>query len=468
MNNEQIKRRSKVQMNCENRKCGSHFQIVKFADFQISLMHTKILLVDDREDNLFSMETILAPDGYYFVKANSGRQALKILLTEIDFALILMDVKMPTLNGFETAALIYEREKLRHIPIIFITANNYGEENIFRGYRMGAVDYIYKPVDPELLRAKVAVFVDLYRKNHRLISQEQSLKSINKSLENEINERKMSEERVKALNRQLLGNISLLESANRDLDRFAFMASHDLQEPLRKIRTFSDLLCVKYKTLLDADAVGYITRIQNAAARMQTLIKDILAFSRISNEKDTFIYSDLNIILQESLIELESTIQEKQASIVAGKLPAIDINPGLIQPLFYNLIGNAIKYSKKNVPPAIRVYAEIITSEQSGDDYCRIFIEDNGIGFDQIYAEQVFDMFRRLHVNGEFEGTGIGLTLCKKIVEKHNGFIAVQSKVNEGTTFIITLPVHQPAALSAIKTENSLLPKEGEERVRNS
>src|SRR6187455_1656531 len=141
-------------------------------------MHPKILLVDDREDNLLSIETILQPNGYKFVKANSGRQALKVLLTDFDFAMILMDVKMPNLNGFETAALIYEREKLRHIPIIFITANTYGEENIFKGYRMGAVDYIYKPVNPELLRAKVAVFIDLYTKNHQLVAHEQKLITI--------------------------------------------------------------------------------------------------------------------------------------------------------------------------------------------------------------------------------------------------------------------------------------------------
>src|SRR5215216_218545 len=187
-------------------------------------MHPKILLVDDREDNLLSIETILESDGYHFVKANSGRQALKILLTELDFALILMDVKMPNLNGFETASLIYEREKLKHIPIVFITANNYGEENIFKGYRSGAVDYIYKPINPELLRAKVSVFIDLYRKNHKLLQQEQTLKNINKSLESEINERKASEEKVHELNHKLLQNIERLESANKELDRFAFMA----------------------------------------------------------------------------------------------------------------------------------------------------------------------------------------------------------------------------------------------------
>jgi signal transduction histidine kinase len=415
-------------------------------------MRPKILLVDDREDNLLSMEAILALDGYQFVKAGSGRQALKILLTDIDFALILMDVKMPNLNGFETAALIYEREKLKHIPIIFITANNYGEENIFKGYRMGAIDYIYKPINSELLRAKVSVLIDLYRKNHRLMAQEQKLKAINKNLETEIQERMASEERVKELNRQLLDNITLLESANRDLDRFAFMASHDLQEPLRKIRTFSDLLFVKYQELLDNSAIGYINRIQNAAIRMQTLITDILAFSRINNEKDTFVNYNLNIVLQEVLDELDTTVQEKKAQIMADELPNIDVNPGLMRPLFFNLISNALKYSKKDTPPAINIRSEISQDKSVTKDaiqYCRIYVQDNGIGFDRVYAEQIFDMFRRLHVHSEFEGTGIGLTLCKKIVEKHNGFISVQSKVNTGSTFIISLPVHQAGAMAA-------------------
>src|SRR5215212_7755246 len=167
----------------------------------------KILLVDDREDNLLSIETILEQDGYIFIRANSGREALKILLKEYDFALILMDVKMPNLNGFETATLIYERQKLRHIPIIFITANNYGDENIFKGYQAGAVDYIYKPINPDLLRAKVNVFIDLYKKNHRLLAQEQKLMSANENLEKEIEERKKSEQQVTQLNLQLMENI---------------------------------------------------------------------------------------------------------------------------------------------------------------------------------------------------------------------------------------------------------------------
>src|SRR6187431_1812922 len=257
-------------------------------------MKRKILIVDDRDDNLFSMETILEPDGYQLVKANSGRQALKILLVEFDFALILMDVKMPNLNGFETAALIYEREKLKHIPIIFITANTYGEENVFKGYRTGAVDYIYKPINPDLLRAKVAVFIDLYKKNLQLVLQEEKLKLINKNLQNEIIERKASEEKIIELNKELINNIDRLEKANKELDRFAFMASHDLQEPLRKILTFSDRLYIKHRDQLDADAKLNIDRIQKAAGRMQALIKDILTFSKLSIEKDLFVQTDLH------------------------------------------------------------------------------------------------------------------------------------------------------------------------------
>src|SRR6476661_5473449 len=150
----------------------------------------KILAVDDRDDNLFSIETILEKDNYNIVKANSGRAALKILLQQHDFSLILMDVQMPDMNGLETATLIYERDKLKAIPIIFITAYSNDEEYLFKGYRMGGVDYIYKPINPELLRAKVGVFVELYRKNHQLIIHENNLLSANQSLQKEIEERK--------------------------------------------------------------------------------------------------------------------------------------------------------------------------------------------------------------------------------------------------------------------------------------
>lgn len=409
-------------------------------------MQPKIMLVDDREDNLLSMETVLEPDNYRIVKAISGRQVLKLLLTDFDFALILMDVQMPNLNGFETASLIYERDRLRHIPIIFITANNYGEENIFRGYRAGAVDYIYKPVNPDLLRAKVAVFVDLYRKNQRLLAQEQKLIAVNRSLELEILERKASEEKVKELNRQLLENIARLESVNKDLDLFAFMASHDLQAPLRKIRMFSDRLLAGPEESLSKDSRLYLSRIQGVSKRMQDLINDILRFSKISVEKESFEEVDLNGVLQEVLSEMEGVIQEKNAEIILEPLPILPASTVLMGPLFSNLISNSLKYSKSQQPPRIRVrYEAAAPSGLNGREaeplYGRIYIEDNGIGFDQKYAEQIFDMFRRLHPTAEYEGTGIGLALCKKIVEMHKGFISAIGKPGEGSVFIVSLPL---------------------------
>jgi signal transduction histidine kinase len=413
-------------------------------------MQPKILLVDDREDNLLSIEAIFEPDGYRFVKANSGRQALKILLQELDFALILMDVKMPNLNGFETASLIYERDKLKHIPIIFITANNFGDENAYKGYQAGAVDYIYKPINPNVLRAKVSVLIDLYRKNRQLVYQEQKLIAINRSLESEIAERKASEEKVRQLNHRLLENVTSLESANRDLDRFAFMASHDLQEPLRKIRVFSDRLYHKYKEVLDDDGKGNLNRIQQAAERMQALITDILTFSKISAEKVTFTDCDLKALITDVLTDVDEEIRQKNAMIEVDNLFTIQANPVLIRPLFFNLIHNALKYCKKDINPIIRIRSELSAAENGQDSiptikqYCRIYIEDNGIGFDQKYAEEIFGMFKRLHRHADFEGTGIGLALCKKIVEQHKGYISARSKINEGSTFIISLPMlHQ-------------------------
>lgn len=417
-------------------------------------MQPKILLVDDREDNLLSMETILEPNGYHFVKARSGREALKILLTEFDFAMILMDVKMPNLNGFETASLIYERDRLKHIPIIFITANNFGDENLYKGYQAGAVDYIFKPMNPNILRAKVTVLVDLYQKTQKLQQQEQKLTAINKSLEMEINERIASEGRVRDLNRQLVENIERLESVNKELDRFAFMASHDLQEPLRKIRLFASKLLIKYHGQLDNEGKSDFERIERAAERMQTLIHDILTFSRISEEPAVFIPTDIGSIVREVVHELEEEINKKGAEVTIAKLPAVPINPGLLKLLFHNLIGNALKYSKKDVAPFITIGIDDTTPAAIDDTpkYCRILVKDNGLGFDQRYAEEIFGMFKRLHQETKLEGTGIGLALCKRIAEHHNGFISALSKVNEGSVFIVSLPLSQKSNAVKLQT----------------
>lgn len=414
----------------------------------------KILVVDDREDNLFSIETILDKDGYTIVKATSGRAALKVLLHQHDFTLILMDVQMPDMNGFETASLIYEREKLKHIPIIFITAHNQGEERMYEGYKMGGVDFIYKPINPELLRYKVSVFAELYRKNHELMLQEKKLKAVNESLEKEIEERKINEEKIKLLNYQLVENNEQLKSTIEELDRFAYVASHDLQEPLRKIMLFSDKISMKFKNQVDEEALGYLQKVVKASERMQQLVNDLLKFSRHTHDVYGFERTDLNEILNDVLLDIEHEIQKKTAKISAGQLPVIWAIPSQIRQLFQNLISNSLKFARPDLLPEIHITAEQLNvlledgiNENRGI-YYKIYVRDNGIGFDPKYAEDIFVVFKRLHSYHEFEGTGIGLSICKKIVDKHNGYISAESKLNEGSTFIITLPEKAAARIS--------------------
>jgi light-regulated signal transduction histidine kinase (bacteriophytochrome) len=219
---------------------------------------------------------------------------------------------------------------------------------------------------------------------------------------------------------------------------------------------FSDRLFLKYKEMLDEDGKTNIYRIQKAAERMQTLITDILTFSKISVDKPAFVESDLNVLINEILTEMDEDLREKKAKVLVDKLPSLNVNPSLMKPLFHNLIGNALKYSKKEVEPLIKITSDITSQtngkskEQNNNKYCRIFIEDNGIGFDQKYAEEIFGMFKRLHHNTEFQGTGIGLALCKKIVEQHRGYISARSKINEGSTFIVSIPLHlkEPVSLN--------------------
>jgi len=409
-------------------------EILKKED-ELEKSPVKILAVDDRDDNLLSIETILEPENYTIIKANSGRAALKILLQQQDFTLILMDVQMPDMNGFETASLIYEREKLRHIPIVFITAHNQGEDRMFEGYKMGGVDFIYKPINPELLRYKVSVFVELYQKTHQLLNHERKLLAANRKLENEVEERKLKEEKIRLLNEQLLENNIQLKSTIEELDRFAYVASHDLQEPLRKILVFSDKLKTKYKDSLDSEVGQSLEKIAKASARMQSLINDLLKFSRQTIVDEDFVVISLNQLLADVIADLEIEIEKSSAQIDLGVLPEIWGVPSQIRQLFQNLVSNAIKFRKNSEPLVIRIYNEHWANSN------RIVVQDNGIGFDTRYSEEIFMVFKRLHSYHEFEGNGVGLSICKKIIDRHNGSIKAESQIGEGSKFIIELPI---------------------------
>lgn len=415
-----------------------------------SAYDAKILVVDDREDNLLSIESILEKEGYHIFKANSGMAALKLLLKDQDFSLILMDVQMPNMNGLETAHLIYERERLRHIPIVFITAHRYGEDLMFKGFKMGGVDYIHKPVDPALLRFKVGVFVELYQKTKELINQEEKLRSTNAYLESEIQERRISEERISLLNQQLVKNNEELQQINHELDRFAFVASHDLQEPLRKILIFNDLINNSLESADKTTIRGHLEKIKKATGRMQVLINDLLSYSRHIQTVDHFEMTDLNELLSEVISDLEIEIKKTNAMINMRPLPSMVVIPTQMRQLFQNLIINSIKFANPGLCPSIQIWSE---SEDVTDHtdlpegmsrIHKIMIRDNGIGFDQKFAEDIFVVFKRLHSYHQIEGTGIGLSICKKIVELHNGEIKAESTPGKGSLFIITLPETSP------------------------
>ncbi|HEX8038053.1 MAG TPA: response regulator, partial [Chryseosolibacter sp.] len=280
------------------------------------LLKPKLLLVDDREDNLLSIEAILRQDSYEFATATSGSQALKILAGEPDFAMILMDVKMPVLSGFETATLIYEQEALKHIPIIFITANYYGEENLFKGYQAGGIDYIFKPINPEVLRAKVSIFIELYRKNRMLIEQDLRLMKVNRNLTLEIRNLKASRLKLKAANQILLKKIADLES--------------------------------------------------------------LMSVFNIPIEQSEFVDSDLNQLVHGLLKDMQEDV--KSATISVENLPSLCVSPRLMRPLFKNLIRNTLFHQQKNVSPVIRIHSEmrdsIIDGSRRRQKYCNIFVED--------------------------------------------------------------------------------------------
>ncbi len=252
----------------------------------------------------------------------------------------------------------------------------------------------------------------------------------------DITDRTRSEEKLKLYTKQL-------EQSNRELESFAFVASHDLQEPLRKVQVFSDRLASTLKNQLDNLGHDYLTRIQSAAKRMQKLISDLLTFSRIATKSNPFIKVNLNQIINGILSDLEILINQVNGQIIIGPLPEINADPTQMYQLFLNLISNSLKYIKNETPPLIKISGHVIkTSTIDDNQIAEITVTDNGIGFDEKYLNRIFNVFQRLHNKKEYEGTGIGLAICRRITEHHQGTITAKSSPDKGATFIIQLPVN--------------------------
>jgi len=410
-----------------------------------------ILIVDDKQENLYSLKSLLELHGYEVHTANSGEEALKRIL-KFNYALIMLDVQMPGMDGYEVAEAVTGFSKTKNIPIIFLSAVNIDKSFITRGYLAGAVDYIVKPFDPDLLLLKVKTLF-------RLHTQTEELKRIQETLKREIEVRKeaenalqqmnvLLEEKVKERTRELSEINHDLESTNVELQQYAFVASHDLQEPLRKITTFSNLITEKFSDKVP-DANPYLNKIITSTIRMRSLINDLLVYSGLSSQVN-FESTDLNEILNETISDLELPIEDKKAEINFNEMPVADVIPGQIRQVFQNIISNALKFSKAGHSPRINIITQLIQDKSfeapSGDagDYLRITFTDNGIGFDTKYIEKIFTIFQRLHPKAAYEGTGIGLAIVKKIIEKHNGLITASSVVGEGSVFKIILPLKQP------------------------
>jgi signal transduction histidine kinase len=232
-----------------------------------------------------------------------------------------------------------------------------------------------------------------------------------------------------------------LERSNRELQDFAFVASHDLQEPLRKIQAFGDRLKTKHGAALGADGIDYLARMQGAAHRMHTLINDLLTFSRVTSKAQPFVPVDLGRIATEVLSDLEERIERSGARVETGPLPTLDADPLQMRQLLQNLVANALKFHRAGETPVVKILAAV--EKNGGAAQARITVADNGIGFDMKYLDRIFTPFQRLHGRSEYEGTGMGLAVCRRIVERHGGTLTAESAPGQGARFLVTLPVHQ-------------------------
>lgn len=363
-----------------------------------------VLLVDDVEANLVVLEALLGGLDCDLVRATTGNEALRHLLKR-EFAVILLDVQMPGMDGFEVARYARDNPNTREVPIIFLTAMHSSDENQLRGYGSGAVDFLFKPINPEVLRAKVRVFLDLYLGKRRLTDEIEAHKK----------------------------TLSELELANAALRHFTNAASHDLREPLRAVDGFMQAIFEDFGDTLVPQAKDYLERSRRASQRMVALLDSLLAYARLQREI-AWVKVDCNQTLEQVKTDLAERIAAAGATVTVGPLPTIRGDTARVYQLFLNLVGNAIKFRRPDQPPRVDVTAQ---SARGADTvFC---VADNGIGVEPQHQTVVFEAFRRLHNRSQFEGSGLGLTICQQIVEQHGGRIWLESEPGQGSKFFFTL-----------------------------
>lgn len=378
-----------------------------------------ILLVDDQPGKLTAHESILTALGENIVRASSGSEALQCLLRQ-DFAVILLDVNMPGMDGFETAELIRQRPRYEKTPIIFITGYNTTDIDRLKGYRLGAVDYLFLPVIPEVLKAKVSVFVELARQTQIITRQAEHLAFNNREQTRQL-------EMIQKLNESL-------REANRELQAFSYTVSHDLRAPLRSIRGLADILLEDYGAQMDATANGYVRGIRGATVHLDRLTNDLLSYTRISREE-----------IQLEPVAIDALLKEVLSLMSPGKASALqmDIGPNLLPVLatptllgqcLSNLISNAVKFVAAGTIPRVQIRTE------SRGDRVRIWVEDNGVGIDPAYHGKIFGLFERAGNVRDHDGTGVGLAIVARASQRMGGSCGVESSLGSGSRFWIELP----------------------------
>jgi signal transduction histidine kinase len=386
-----------------------------------------VLLVDDNADMREYVQRLLSVQFTVITAINGEEAFLKMLEFRPD--LLLSDIMMPVMDGFGLLEKVRSHPGVQHTPVIFLSARA-GDEAKIEGLDGGADDYLVKPFSAKELLARVDANIRIARSRTEHAGR----------LEEEV---RIRTRELRDLNVALKDLNSSLQKSNEDLQQFAHVASHDLKEPVRKIRIFSSRLRDEYGAALPEQARVFLHKIDQATARMYSMIEGVLAYSILNGSEQTIGPIDLNVVFANIEIDLEVTIGEKGASLVRGRLLQIEGASVLIYQLFYNLVNNSLKFARVGVPPVIEVVAKVLQGEGSTEAMAEITLTDNGIGFEQEHTDRIFDTFARLHARDKYEGTGLGLALCRKIVDRHQGSIRATGEKNKGAVFVIRLPLIQ-------------------------
>lgn len=373
----------------------------------------KCLLVDDLADNLTALSSLLADEEVEIDTALSGTEALGLLLQN-DYALALIDVQMPQMDGFELAEIMRSTFKTKSIPIIFVTAADNDIKRMFKGYEAGAVDFLFKPLFPQVVIGKVRVFIDLHNQKKLL---EETFRKANEELEIKVQER----------TRELM-------MAKQEMEAFSYSVSHDLRAPLRIMNGFSNTLLAMYSDHLDERGKDYLQRIIESARKMGELIDGMLTLSNLSQIEKKRETVNLSQMSEDILEGFRKNEPARHVKLHVSQGLIVEADPSLMFALLENLLENAWKYTSKKESAEIEVGSEVMDNKRI------FFVRDNGAGFSMKFVDKLFGAFQRLHAPADFSGMGIGLATAKRILDRHGGKIWARGEVGKGATFYFYIP----------------------------